>query len=209
VKTTARKRKPKPKKSAKESAEAEAAETEELAGDPRGPGQPTLYQDDYCAVAKKLCELGATDADIAEAFGVARSTIFNWRGEHPEFNAACKVGKEAADDRVEESLYRRAVGYDYKAVKIFANDGAPIYAEYMEHLPPETAAAIFWLCNRRSKTWRQRHEVTGKDGAPIGVINAQMPLADAVAAYAQMVAAEPGSDPEEEPSASPEPTEQP
>ena len=37
---------------------------------------------------------------------------------HAEFRAALKVGKEAADQRVERSLYQRAVGYHYDAVKI-------------------------------------------------------------------------------------------
>jgi hypothetical protein len=35
--------------------------------------------------------------------------------------------------------------------------------------PPDTTACIFWLKNRQREQWRdvQRHEVTGKDGAPL------------------------------------------
>ena len=52
--------------------------------------------------------------------------------------------------RVERSLYQRAVGYHYDSVKIFMPAGAkkPIYAPYVEHVPPDTIAAIFWLKNR-------------------------------------------------------------
>jgi hypothetical protein len=64
-------------------------------------------------------------------------------------------------------LYQRAVGYHYDAVKIFMPAGAtkPIYAPYVEHVPPDTTAAIFWLKNRDPAHWRdawQLEHVTGK-----------------------------------------------
>jgi class 3 adenylate cyclase len=43
--------------------------------------------------------------------------------------------------RVERSLYHRAVGYNYEAVKIFmpANRSKPVHAKYIEHVPPVRA----------------------------------------------------------------------
>jgi hypothetical protein len=41
----------------------------------RGRGQPTLYTPEFCERARKLCEEGATNADLAEAFGVARRSV--------------------------------------------------------------------------------------------------------------------------------------
>jgi opacity protein-like surface antigen len=92
---------------------------------------------------------------------------FRWAATHAEFRAALKVGKEAADQRVERSLYQRAVGYHYDAVKIFMPAGAKklVYAPYVEHVPPDTIAAIFWLKNRDPAHWRdawQLEHVTGK-----------------------------------------------
>lgn len=76
-----------------------------------------------------------------------------------------------ADDRVERSLYQRAVGYQADAVKIFMPAGAaePVYAPYRENVQPDTTAAIFWLKNRRKEQWRDvtRQEQTGPDGGPI------------------------------------------
>src|SRR5271167_3722254 len=65
------------------------------------------------------------------------------------------------------SLYQRANGYSYDAVKIFMPAGAkkPVYAPYREHVPPDTTAAIFWLKNRDPAHWRdawQLEHVTGK-----------------------------------------------
>jgi hypothetical protein len=51
--------------------------------------------------------------------------------------------------RVERSLYQRAVGYHHDAVKIFCKkDGEIIEAPYVEHVPPDVTAQIFWLKNR-------------------------------------------------------------
>ena len=70
------------------------------------------------------------------------------------------------NQRVERSLYQRAVGYDYDAVEIFMPAGAkaPIYAPYVEHVPADTTAAIFWLKNRDPAHWRawQLEHVTKK-----------------------------------------------
>lgn len=132
-------------------------------------GRPSKFKPEFVEHARKLCEMGATDSDLAEFFAVSIKTIDNWRGKHPEFLQALKIGKGVADDRVERSLYHRAVGYQREATKVFlrANDEEPVYAPYLEDVQPDTAAAIFWLKNRRPADWRDRHEVTGADGGPV------------------------------------------
>ena len=132
-------------------------------------GRPSKYDPKYVEQAEKLCLLGATEAEVADFFKVDVVTIYRWKVAHPEFCNALKVGKEAADNRVEQSLYHRALGYSHKAVKIFNDQGAPLEVEYTEHYPPDTTACIFWLKNRRRDSWRDRHdhELTGKDGGPI------------------------------------------
>jgi hypothetical protein len=64
-------------------------------------------------------------------------------------------------------LYHRAVGYNYEAVKIFmpANRSKPVYAKYIEHVPPDVTAAIFWMKNRdpqHSRDSQQLEHVLGK-----------------------------------------------
>ena len=120
-------------------------------------GRPSSYKPEYPHQAQKLMELGATDDDIAEFFKVSRQTIWRWQSQFPEFCYALKVGKDPSDDRVERSLYHRANGYTYDAVKIFMPSGAekPVYAPYREHVPPDTTACIFWLKNRRPERWRE------------------------------------------------------
>jgi hypothetical protein len=78
------------------------------------------------------------------------------------------VGKGQPDDRVERSLYQRAVGYTYSSEKIFHHQGAITRAECVEHVPPDPGAAKLWLTNRRAEEWRDMtyNEHAGKDGAP-------------------------------------------
>jgi hypothetical protein len=134
-------------------------------------GRPTLYKPEFCQKASELYANGATDAEVAEYFEVSSRTVYRWQAEFPEFCQALKGGKEHADERVVRSLYHKAVGYTFDAVKIFmpANAPAPVYAPYQEHVPPDTTAAIFWLKNRRSQDWREKvlNEHTGPDGGPV------------------------------------------
>lgn len=134
-------------------------------------GRPTKYKSDFAAQAQKLCRLGATDIELADFFEVDRATIYRWIGLHAEFCDALKSGKEAADERVERSLYHKAVGYTHDAVKIFMPAGAakPVYAPYREHVPPDTTAGIFWLKNRRGKDWRDKVEHAGEGGGPLRI----------------------------------------
>ena len=127
-------------------------------GNPGG-GRPSPYKPEFCAIARKMCELGATDEDLAEAFGVSDRTIQGWQVTHEDFSAAVAVGKAAVDDLVERRFYNRAIGYSFDSVKIMQYEGEPVIVPYREHVPPDTSAAIFWLKNRRRDKWRDRHDV--------------------------------------------------
>ena len=135
-------------------------------------GRPSSYQVGFVIQAEKLCRLGATDVELADFFEVERTTIWRWSQKHEDFCNALKVGKQASDERVERSLFAKATGYTFDAVKIFQHEGAGVQVPYREHVPPDTTACIFWLKNRRPDLWRDRvqNEVTGKDGEAIRVI---------------------------------------
>jgi hypothetical protein len=123
--------------------------------------RPTAYKAEFAAQATKLAALGATDIEVADFFEVDVRTIYRWKHDHTEFCQALNAGKEKADERVVNSLYQKAVGYEQDAVKIFmpANADAPVYADYREKIAPDTTAAIFWLKNRRPAEWRDKQEI--------------------------------------------------
>lgn len=124
-------------------------------------GRPPTYSDQVCETARKVALLGATDAEIADIIGVDIATLYRWKNQFPEFCEAIKAGKVNADDRVERSLFQRAVGYTFDTVKIVADSksGTSLSVPHREHVPPDTTACIFWLKNRRKDEWRDKQEV--------------------------------------------------
>ena len=123
----------------------------------RGP--KTGYTPDCCDEARRACMLGATNEELAGLLGVSRATIHNWMEEFPDFKKAIEEGKVAADARVAEKLYQRAIGYERPATRFFANpEGPPTQVDYTYHHAPDTSAAIFWLRNRRREDWREQVE---------------------------------------------------
>jgi len=140
-------------------------------------GRPTKYKKSFVDEAVQICQLGATMPELAAALGVSRRSIYQWANKHPAFSHAIKVGKGAADDRVERSLYQKAVGWmaidtkrKYSISK--AKNGREVRTLESEEIhekamAPDTVAGIFWLKNRRAAEWRDRHEYTGADGEPL------------------------------------------
>ena len=117
-------------------------------------GRPSPYKPEFARIAQRLCRNGATDIEVADILGISVRTFYRWCLLHGEFTAAVRVGKDAADDRVERALYQRAVGYDYTAEKIVTpKGGGPVVMPYIMHVPADVRAALHWLAIRRPKPW--------------------------------------------------------
>lgn len=83
--------------------------------------------------AESISAMGGTNDQIADALGVSSTTLKNIRKRDPAVDAAIQRGKDKADLQVVASLYKKALSGD-------------------------TTACIFWLKNRRSQEWRDRHD---------------------------------------------------
>lgn len=132
-------------------------------------GRPSKYKPEYAEQARKICEhFAATDKNLADFFEVTVQTINSWKVQFPEFLESLKNGKEPADDRVERSLFQRAVGYsqeedDIRTVSTGNGCSEIVITPTIKHYPPDTTACIFWLKNRRPDQWR-----ANPDEAPTG-----------------------------------------
>lgn len=127
-------------------------------------GRPSKFDPAFCDLARKLCLLGATNDDLAEALKVDVATIERWIASNAEFRGAVKGAKEELDAKVVRRLFERATGYSHPDVHISNYQGAITQTAITKHYPPDTTASIFWLKNRRPADWRDRIEHTGKDG---------------------------------------------
>ena len=73
--------------------------------------QPSAYNEQYHKDwAWSLSLKGATDEEMAEAFGISVRTLHRWKKQYPELKEAIDHGKSVADAKVKRSLYERAIG---------------------------------------------------------------------------------------------------
>ena len=100
---------------------------------------------------------GLVDKQIAANIGVSERTFTNWKSKYPSISSVLKKGKEVVDRQVENTLLRRALGYEYEEVKEKFE-----YGEITERtvtkkeVVPDTTAQIFWLKNRKPDKWRDK-----------------------------------------------------
>jgi hypothetical protein len=120
---------------------------------------------------------GATTKAIANNLGIAYSTFRKYVDEgqngneyYSALSAAFVRAREVPDNDVENSLNKRALGYNAKVVKhykvketIFEPDTGKKVSEVEKlvecfdevHVPADTNAIIFWLTNRRQDRWKR------------------------------------------------------
>lgn len=141
-------------------------------------GRPTDYREEFAPQVRKLFLLkqDATDADIADFFGKAESTINLWKTKHPEFLEAIRAGKTQADVEVAQSLYDRATGAVWTEqqafkVKCGKDQEKVVVVDVVRAAPPDTQAIGLWLQNRDSSRWRKNPEPGTADDyvAPVKV----------------------------------------
>lgn len=124
---------------------------------------------------------GLTEEQTAKKLGVAYSTFRTYKDKHPALSAALKKGQEVADVEVENSLFKRAVGYRYDEVtreptKVTDEETGEDKIVMVEtkrvtkEVQPDVTAQIFWLKNRRPEIWRDKKDIDGNVQGALQVI---------------------------------------
>lgn len=115
---------------------------------------------------------GLSNGQIAEEYGIAESTLKTLSHACPALFEALKRGREEADRKVENALFKAATGYTVDVVKPqklrqtrYDDKGRRYDYEIIEdhterqYVKPDNAAMIFWLKNRKGDEWHDRKEV--------------------------------------------------
>lgn len=135
-------------------------------------GRPPLYKEwlkpEKLKQISQWVESGLLREDIAKNMGIHVATLYEWQVKFSEFADILKTATFAADEKVENALYKNTIGYWYKeevAIKVrtdhfrkgvkFTTEKIEIVALNKWH-PAETTAQIFWLKNRRRDEWADR-----------------------------------------------------
>jgi len=134
---------------------------------------------------------GFTVEEICDKLKINPATFYRYRKNHPELEDALAVGRDLSDYRVENALFKRAVGYDIPVVEVTekqvladedgnsaGNEGENGVAAVLErtvkrtakHIPGSVQAQRIWLNNRRPDKWRDRQEIETNNTSQITVV---------------------------------------
>jgi len=113
-------------------------------------GAPSKYKGaETVQLAGWFARDGVQFDEIAKRFGISRSTFQLWIKKHPELSDAIKNSKERARFEIEDSLFKRAKGYDYEKTEIEVQmlGGKEVKKKKVTqmHVPGDVTAQIFYL----------------------------------------------------------------
>lgn len=110
--------------------------------------------------------MGLNERQIAHNLGISKATMENYKKAHLDFLEHLKRGKETADSKVENALYKRATGYtviEQQAMKrkeiYYDEKDRKCEKEHIEvvevekEVPADVTAMKFWLINRQKGRW--------------------------------------------------------
>lgn len=158
-----------------------------------GPGRPCKYfshVEPYLEQIAAWCRDGATLEDIAKNLDIAISSLCEYKNKYTELTEALKTTKDIADIKVENSLYKRANGYEYTEVTeeplwnpitgepVLDKEGNQVIRvtkRVTKQVVPDTTAQIFWLKNRKPKEWRDKQEIENHVSGELNVIQVKLP----------------------------------
>lgn len=123
-------------------------------------GQTKFLPDVHMTLITELAEQGMTDQQIADRIGITNRTLQNWKNAQGDLFQSLKTSKILPDDRVELSLFDRALGYPYEEVTLEPNAAGELVVTKLirKQSLPDVTAQIFWLKNRRPDRWREKAE---------------------------------------------------
>ncbi|EKQ57220.1 MULTISPECIES: hypothetical protein [unclassified Clostridium] len=115
-----------------------------------------IFDDKKLEDVKSLTKEGLTESELAKKLNISLKTLNEWKEIYPDLMRVIEESHEYYDDKVEQALLKRALGYEYEETEIVASkDGKTSKAKKIKkEVPPDTNAIIFWLRNRNPKKWR-------------------------------------------------------
>ncbi|MBC6150104.1 hypothetical protein HB834_00385 [Listeria booriae] len=97
---------------------------------------------------------GETQASVCKRIGVSQSAFIEYKKEFPKLNEAIKKGEQFLDLQVEESLAKRAIGYEYEETKTVievlpSGDKKKRIEKVKKHIAPDVGAIALYMKHKR------------------------------------------------------------
>jgi hypothetical protein len=138
-------------------------------------GRPSKYRPEYAQITRTLILNSAdcSDAQLARIFGVGKATIVRWKYEYEDFrNAYNEAWDHINVHGVEQTLVKRALGYEYEEVtkELLPLSGELVITRIVKkRMAPDVKAIEIYLRNRAPKRWPK-----GESKEGIGALNIEI-----------------------------------
>ena len=130
-------------------------------------GRPSRYESEikpHIEEIKEAVQAGATVEEIAEAFGMAVSTIHKYKSQKKELKDAFAHGRKQVCFKIKAALLKKALGFEYEEEKRVGRkdkggENIILVEKYKRYCAPsETAAAM--LLRNYDETWRDNDKAS-------------------------------------------------
>lgn len=127
--------------------------------------RPDQYEEKVKPHLNKITEWafdGDTNKQIFTRLEITEPTFTKYRKQHKELREALAEGRSYSDHVVENSLYKRANGYETIEVHTTKSPEGTTVKTVVKWVAPDPTSMIFWLKNRKN-SWSDKKlvEISG------------------------------------------------
>ncbi len=134
-------------------------------------GRPSKLREEFLCKIPELIRAGASQNQIAAIFGVDQSVVSRWIKNNPKFYITWNYEKALADGKIEDAVYRRALGVTTRETRTKEDSDGNVETVHIEREhAPDVEAAKFWLSNRRPESWKVTQPELEMNASPIQVV---------------------------------------
>lgn len=137
---------------------------------PKQVGGKTKFRPEYVTQVRTLIRLGKNISECVSFFGITKPTWGYWKRRYPEFREAIEESLEEKVHKVEDALFKRAIGYEATETvveEIQTDKGSRIVKrKTKKQIAGDVTAQKFFLTNRNPSQWSDKAETkhVGHDG---------------------------------------------
>lgn len=132
-------------------------------------GRPSRYETDikpHLDEIREAVKAGATNEEIAVAFGLSVSTIYEYKKKYKEFSDAFAHGRKIVVFQIKAALLKKALGFEYNEEKRVGKtdkdgDSIVLIETYKRYSAPSEQAAAMLLRNY-DEDWRDNDQASAK-----------------------------------------------
>jgi hypothetical protein len=126
----------------------------------------------------QLIEKGYIDKEVCKSVNINISTYYEWQDEKSnqfksELTDSIKKAKNVIDQKVEQKLFKRAMGFKVNEVTkeivtdLEGNTTLQVTKIVTKEVVPDVGAQIFWLKNRQPDRWRDTKNIVNTIEDPL------------------------------------------